>query len=138
MRSIPPKVLKTFERMKEKEPSHIELKIIKNNHYVYRATSEWDKELRKVRKITEYIGSIDHDGIFTKKRVRSLIQESGREVFEYGNGALAHHMIKISKIFWLKIRLTATNSLPLLSSRRLIRSRYGCLLPGGRSCISPN
>ena len=31
MRTIPPKVLKTFERMKKKEPSHIELKIIKNN-----------------------------------------------------------------------------------------------------------
>ena len=26
MRNIPPKVLKTFERMKKKEPSHIELK----------------------------------------------------------------------------------------------------------------
>jgi len=39
-------------------------------------------------------GSIDHEGIFTKKRERSQIQESGREVFEYGNGALAHHMIK--------------------------------------------
>ena len=45
-------------------------------------------------KITEYIGSIDHDGVFRKKRVRSQIQESEREVFEYGNGALAHHMIK--------------------------------------------
>jgi len=30
---------------------------------------------------------------FRKKRGRSRIQESGREVFEYGNGALAHHMI---------------------------------------------
>lgn len=94
MRYIPPKVLKTFERMKKEEPSHIELKIIKNNHYVYRATSEWDRERRKVRKITEYIGSIDHAGAFTKKRVRSQIQESGREVFEYGNGVLAYHMIK--------------------------------------------
>ena len=31
---------------------------------------------------------------FRKKRGRSRIQESGREVFGYGNGALAHHMIK--------------------------------------------
>ena len=45
MRNNPPKVLKTFERMKKKEPSHIELKIIKNNYYVYRATSEWDRFL---------------------------------------------------------------------------------------------
>jgi len=94
MKNIPPKILKTFERMKKDEAFHIELKLIKNNYYVYRATSEWDKERKKARKITEYVGSIDHDGIFTKKRTRSRIQESGREVFEYGDGALARHLIK--------------------------------------------
>jgi len=55
--------------MKKKEPSHIELKIIKNNCYVYRATSEWDKERKKVRKITEYIGSIDQ-GVSSGRRGR--------------------------------------------------------------------
>ena len=71
MRNIPPKVLKTFERIKKKEPSHIELKIIKNNYYIYRATSEWDKERKKVRKITKYIGSIDQ---------RRCLQEEEGEV----------------------------------------------------------
>ena len=80
--------------MKKDESSHIELKIINNHYYVYRATSEWDKEHKKVRKVTEYMGSIDHDGVFTGKRVKSQIQESGREIFEYGNGKLAHHLIK--------------------------------------------
>ena len=53
-----------------------------------------DKERGKVRKITEYMGSIDHEGVFTRKKARSRVQESKREVFEYGNGALAYHMIK--------------------------------------------
>ncbi|MCW3142036.1 MAG: hypothetical protein N2V72_07710 [Methanophagales archaeon] len=40
------------------------------------------------------MGSIDHEGVFTRKKARSRVQESKREVFEYGNGALAYHMIK--------------------------------------------
>lgn len=94
MKDVPPKILKTFERMKKEESYHIELKFIGNNYYVYSATSEWDKSKKKVRKITEYIGSIDRDGIFKKKRMRSHIQESRREVFEYGNCALAYHLIE--------------------------------------------
>ena len=94
MKDIPPKIMKTFERMKKEDTPHIELKLIKNNYYVYRATSEWDKEQKRVRKITEYMGSIDRDGVFTKRRVRSHIQESHHEIFEYGNGMLARHLIK--------------------------------------------
>ena len=55
MKDVPPKILKTFERMKKEESYHIELKFIGNNYYVYSATSEWDKSKKKVRKITEYI-----------------------------------------------------------------------------------
>ena len=54
MKDIPPKVLETFERMKESEEGCIELKKIRGRYYVYRATSEWDKEDKKVKKITEY------------------------------------------------------------------------------------
>ncbi|HEC56668.1 MAG TPA: hypothetical protein ENI32_02105 [Candidatus Syntrophoarchaeum butanivorans] len=52
MKDIPPKVLETFERMKESEEGCIELKKIRGRYYVYRATSEWDKEDKKVKKIT--------------------------------------------------------------------------------------
>ncbi|MHC1569321.1 MAG: hypothetical protein ACXQTT_07080, partial [Candidatus Syntropharchaeia archaeon] len=58
MKDIPPKVLETFERMKESEEGCIELKKIRGRYYVYRATSEWDKEDKKVKKITVYLGSI--------------------------------------------------------------------------------
>jgi hypothetical protein len=59
MKAVPSRVLKRFQQLKREEAGHIELKQIRNNYYVYRATSEWDKERRKVRKITEYMGSID-------------------------------------------------------------------------------
>ncbi len=53
MKDIPPKVLKTFKRLKMSEEGCIELKKIKGRFYVYRATSEWDKEKKRVRKITQ-------------------------------------------------------------------------------------
>ena len=93
MKDVPSRVLKRFQQLKREEAGHIELKQIRNNYYVYRATSEWDKERRKVRKITEYMGSIDSDGIFTARRVRNGVQESSQEVFEFGNGGLAQYLL---------------------------------------------
>ncbi len=94
MKDVPSRVLKRFQQLKREEAGHIELKQIRKNYYVYRATSEWDKERRKVRKITEYMGSIDSDGIFTARRVRNGVQESSREVFEFGNGGLARYLLQ--------------------------------------------
>ncbi len=71
------------------------MKKIKGRFYVYRATSEWNKEKKKVRKVTIYLGSITPEGTFISKKHR--VQESKREVFEYANGILAHHFIKDSE-----------------------------------------
>ena len=95
MKDIPPKVLETFERMKESEEGCIELKKIRGRYYVYRATSEWDKEDKKVRKITVYLGSITPEGIYVPKKQR--VQESKREVFEYANGMLAYHLLDLEE-----------------------------------------
>ena len=95
MKDIPPKVLKTFERMKESEEGCIELKKIRGRYYVYRATSEWDKEDKKVRKITVYLGSITPEGTYVPKKQR--VQESKREVFEYANGMLAYHLLDLEE-----------------------------------------
>ena len=92
MKDIPPKVLRTFERIKRSEEGCIELKRIKGRFYVYRATSEWDRENKRVRKITTYLGSITPEGTYIQKKQR--VQESKREVFEYGNGMLAYHFIR--------------------------------------------
>ncbi len=88
----PARVQKAFERLKESEEGCIELKNIKGKYYVYRATSNWDKEEKKVRKKTEYLGTITSEGVYIPKKHR--VQESKQEIFEYGNGELAHHFIK--------------------------------------------
>lgn len=88
----PDKVQRAFERLKKSEEGCLELKKIKGKYYVYRATSEWDKEEKKVRKKTEYLGTINSEGIYLPKKHR--VQESKQEVFEYGNGRLAYHFIR--------------------------------------------
>jgi len=92
MKDVPPKVLSTFERIKRSEEGCIELRKIKGRFYVYRATSEWDKQNKRVRKITTYLGSITPEGYYIPKKQR--VQESKREVFEYANGMLAYHFIR--------------------------------------------
>lgn len=91
-RNVPKKVLKTFERLKKSEEGCLELKRIKGRFYLYRATSEWDGENKKVRKTTTYLGAITTEGIFKPRKQR--MQESKREVFEYGNGTLAHYFLQ--------------------------------------------
>ena len=108
------------------------MKKIKGRFYVYKATSEWDKEKKKVRKITTYLGSITLEGTFISKKHR--VQESKREVFEYANGILAHYFIKDSeeklKAFTPHYReLIAAAIIKAMDPKplRLIASRWGKL-----------
>ena len=94
MPTIPKKVSDTFEELKKKYNIYLELKKIKGHYYVYHATSEWDAEKKKTRKITNYLGKITIDGKFREKGQRKRLKQSYREIFEYGNGALAHSLIE--------------------------------------------
>jgi len=93
MRELPPEVMKTLERIRREEQGYIEIKTIKGNYYVYRSTSEYDREQRKPVKRTSYMGRIMPDGTYIQKKHRA-IQESSREIFEYGNCILAHHFLR--------------------------------------------
>ena len=94
MSTIPKKVSDAFEELKEKYDIYLELKKINGHFYIYHATSEWDAETKKVRKITEYLGKITIDGQFREKGQRKRQKQSYREIFEYGNVALAHSLIE--------------------------------------------
>ncbi|MEM4057570.1 MAG: hypothetical protein QXZ12_02420, partial [Thermoplasmata archaeon] len=93
MKNIPKKILKTLDEIRKKENQYVEIKIIDNKFFVYKSTSEWDKISKKVRKISEYMGTITPDGLFVPKNTTKY-QESKREVLEYGNCILAHEMLK--------------------------------------------
>lgn len=93
MREIPEKILDTFDELKESLDFYIQLKYINGYYYVYRATSKWDSEEKKVKKITTYFGRITYDGEFLEKESTKRITQSSKEIYEYGNVALAHHLI---------------------------------------------
>ena len=58
------KVLETFEKLKRDSDRYLSLKRINGHMYVYEATTIWDKEHRKVRSLSNYIGRILPDGLF--------------------------------------------------------------------------
>lgn len=94
MAQIPKRVSRTLERIKKEECGYYEIKVIKGNYYVYQSTSEYDKEKKKPRKITTYVGIIRVDGTYIRKKARLTITESKREIFEYANCELAYHFLK--------------------------------------------
>lgn len=78
------KILKQ-ERKKRKQP--LEIKELNKNYYLYKATTRWDKESKKVRKVSEYIGRITRKGVAEKHTPRSI-----RTVYHYGNAQLLYQL----------------------------------------------
>ena len=94
MNIIPVPVQNTLNKMKKILQHNVEIHVINGGFYVYRASSIYDKEKKKPRKTTEYIGSISKDGKFKPKKELTTLPISRREIFEYANGALAYECIK--------------------------------------------
>ena len=94
MDKIPPNVQETLDTIKQNEQRYVEIKVIKGRYCVYRSTSIWDREEKKTKKLSEYLGVITPDGVFTKKKSRKRIYETSNEIFEYGNCALANDYIR--------------------------------------------
>ena len=61
----------------------IEVKEIGNNHYVYHSTTYWDKQLKKRRKISEYIGKLDRTAGLIEGLKRSITATNLRGIKEY-------------------------------------------------------
>lgn len=69
------------ERKKRKIP--LEVKVLNKNYYLYHSTTRWDKNERKVKKVTKYIGRITPKGVIEKKSKSEI-----RTIHEYGNSEL--------------------------------------------------
>ncbi len=79
---VPEVVRNRFEDLKRQYDFCITLKCINENFYVYRATTRWDREKKRVRSITQYLGKIDDSGRFVRRASRR-IPAAEREQFEY-------------------------------------------------------
>lgn len=90
---LPEKILLALERLKAERKRYISLKAISGGYYAYESTSIWDKERRRVKKITHYLGKINDEGIFTPSNPRK-----GAHITANANrGALENRHFKLSK-----------------------------------------
>lgn len=61
----------------------LEARLYEGRYYLYRSTTRWDKQAKKVRKVSEYIGRMTEKGVVEKNAATT-----NRSVFEYGNSQL--------------------------------------------------
>jgi transposase len=81
-----------IERVVEKEKASrkvpLEVKRRGNRYYLYMSTSRWDRELKRRKKLSRYIGRITKEGVIETDRTK----HNARSIYEYGNGKLAASM----------------------------------------------
>jgi transposase len=76
----------------------LEVKVIGTNHYVYHSTTYWDKELKKPRKTSKYLGKLDkNEGLIESRTRKELSSSDIRNVTEYGNSMILHESMKSLK-----------------------------------------
>ena len=72
-------VREVLKRERDNRGIPIEAKKIGNNYYAYRSTTVWDKNEKKRKKVSTYLGRITEKGID---------EGNSRSIFEYGNAKL--------------------------------------------------
>jgi DNA-binding Lrp family transcriptional regulator len=96
---VPRLIRKSFEKLRKESSGKIYLIPIKGRFYVYRESGKWDKEKKKTRIKSEYLGRILEDGTYVKKlasysddfeKAKALIAEKGGKIIwpAEGEGAM--------------------------------------------------
>jgi transposase len=120
-------VKRIVEEEKKKRKMPLEVKMLNKNYYLYYSTTRWDKNEKRIKKVTRYIGRITPKGVVESRKKYDI-----RTVYEYGNSqfllVLAQDIMDaLEKSFyyrWKEILACAIvktiQSVPL----RLIKSRW--------------
>jgi transposase len=83
-------VERVVEREKLKRKVPLEVKKRGDRYYLYMSTSRWDRELKKRRKLSRYIGRITKEGVVETDRTK----HDARSIYEYGNSKLLASMVE--------------------------------------------
>lgn len=120
-------VLEILEKEREKRAQPLEIKKLNNNYYLYYSTTRWDREEKKVKKVTSYIGRVTPKGVIEGKKSYEI-----RSIYEYGNSEFLYTLSQdildpLKKAFFQRWReiiaisiVKTIQPLPL----RLIKSRW--------------
>ncbi len=83
-----------LENQRHKGKKCLEVKMQGSNYYVYHSTNRYDKEIKKGRKVSKYLGKLDKEVGFIPKGQNKQIAAGPRNITEYGNSMLLHEMVK--------------------------------------------
>ncbi len=67
MPEAPKKIKAVFNSLKKEFPFFISLDVLNGHYYVYKRSTVWDRESKRVRSKAEYLGKIEKGGKFVKK-----------------------------------------------------------------------
>ena len=84
-----------LEEQRQQGKRCLEIKLIKNNYYVYNSTTRWDKDAKKTKKISKYLGKLDKTkGLILANKQKNITSADIRTIKEYGNSMLLHKAIE--------------------------------------------
>jgi Transposase len=94
MGSIEAWARKWLEDQRHEGKTCLEIKMRGSKYYVYHSTNRYDREIKKGRKVSKYLGKLDKEGGFIPKGQNKRAVVSPRNITEYGNSMLLHEMLK--------------------------------------------
>ena len=69
MLTLPDKIKITLEELRKEYKFFVSLKKINNKYYLYKQTTVWNKEKKKLKVLSTYLGRITGDGAYIKKEI---------------------------------------------------------------------
>jgi len=82
-------ILGILEQERKNRKIPLEVKKLNENYYLYKATTVWNKQEGRIKKVSEYIGRITPKGVIEKTKTHEI-----RSVYEYGNSYLLYELSK--------------------------------------------
>ena len=137
-------VLQALKKERKKLHLPLEAKKIGKNYYLYKSTSKWDKQKKKTKKVSTYLGKLTEKGVTPRVRGTRRL----RTIYEYGNAKLAFELSAkilpgLKQFFpfsWQELIATSIVKLLQQTPLKLVKSRWEKLYLSREidSSLSPN
>ena len=72
-----------LENQRDEGKTCLEIKMLGSNYYVYHSTNRYDKEIKKGRKVSKYLGKLDKGRGFIPKGQNKQTAACPRNITEY-------------------------------------------------------
>ncbi|MGH2639978.1 MAG: hypothetical protein ACRDF4_11975, partial [Rhabdochlamydiaceae bacterium] len=88
MKKLPSAVADALERARKELGGNVSVSRLNGHYYLYRRSTRWDKEKKRVRSVADYLGKITDEGTFIRKGAGEDSLERAREVIVARGGSV--------------------------------------------------